>query len=92
MIQNAIDAFIPDTGMCPSLEKTQSLIMYGFSLDEARLPLHCGGKPSHIASTPVKILGIPIDTKGSANPWVENLSTTWHRMLHLIKLIAFRSG
>lgn len=44
---NTIDAFLADTGMSPSPEKTQYLIMYGCSSDEACLQLHFGDKPLH---------------------------------------------
>lgn len=78
-------------GMSPYPEKTQYLVVYGYLSDEAHLEHHFGGKYFCIAYTPIKIYGISINTMGLANPLIENLRTTWHRMRHLIKGIASHS-
>lgn len=94
ILQSALDCiadFLPFTGMRPSPDKTQFLVIHGDTNDTIALTF--AGEPIRQSETGhIRILGIPIDRTGTASTWITQLIPTWRKMLHLVRRISWRMG
>lgn len=95
-LQNAlliIERAIARTGMQVSPEKTQFLTVGGSSTEQAKVALTLQGRPLKQPTAGwIRILGVPISTKGGADVWLQQLTPTWKKTLHLIKRISNKFG
>lgn len=76
-----------------SPEETHFLTVGGYSIEKEKVALTLQGRTLTQPSDGwIRILGIPIHTQGGGKTWLDQLTPTWKKLLHLIKRISNKFG